>query len=62
MMEISVSTWLGGAGVALFAYLLTLVIALFVVGLIRLIYRLIHRKGRAPGPPKEERKVEEILT
>jgi hypothetical protein len=61
-MNISVSTWLGGAGVALFAYLLTLVIALFVVGLIRLLYRLIHRKGRLQGPPKEERKVEEILT
>lgn len=61
-MNISVTTWLGGASVALFTYLLTLVIALFVVGLIRLVYRLIHRKGRAPGPPKEERKIEEILT
>jgi hypothetical protein len=62
MDNILVSTWLGGAGVALFAYFLTLVVALFVVGLMRLVYRLIHRKGRAPGPPKEERKVEEILT
>jgi hypothetical protein len=63
-MNISVSTWLGGAGVALFAYILTLVIALFVVGVIRLVYRLVHRKGAAPGPPKpeKERKVEEILT
>jgi flagellar biogenesis protein FliO len=61
-MNISVTTWLGGAGIALFAYLLTLVIALFVVGVIWLVYRVIRRKGRAPGPPKEERKVEEILT
>jgi flagellar biogenesis protein FliO len=61
-MSISVSTWLGGAGIALFTYLLTLVVALFVVGVIWLVYRLIHRKGKAPGPPKEERKIEEILT
>ncbi len=62
-MSISVSTWLGGAGVALFTYILTLVISLFVVGVIWLVYRLIHRKSRAPGPPKkEERKIEEILT
>jgi hypothetical protein len=61
-MNISVTTWLGGAGVALFAYLLTLIISLFVVGLVRLMYCLIHRKGKVPGPPKEERKIEEILT
>jgi hypothetical protein len=60
-MNVSVTTPLGGAILALCVYALTFVIALMVVGIIKLTYFLIRRKGRPSGPPKE-RKIEEILT
>jgi hypothetical protein len=61
-MNISVTTPLEGAAFALFTYFLTFIITLVVVGLIKLMYYLIRRKGQQPGPPKKERKIEEILT
>ena len=61
-MDITVTDWGGGAGLALFTYLLTVVIGLLVVVLIRIMYRLIHKQEGKAAPPKDERKVEEILT
>jgi hypothetical protein len=61
-MNISFTTPLGGAVLALGVYLLTFFIALVVVGIIKLTYYLIRRKGQTPGPTDEERKVEEVLT
>jgi hypothetical protein len=61
-MHISITTPLEGAGLAFFTYVLTLIIALVVAGIVKLMYRLIHRKGQVPSPAKKERKIEEILT
>ena len=61
-MDITVTDWVGGAGLAFFTYLLTVVIGLFVVVLIRIMYRFIHKKEDKATLTKEERKVEEMLT
>ena len=61
-MGITVSTPLEGAGLALFVYAMTFIIALIVVGIIKLIIFLIRRRVQSAGPPKKERKIEEVLT
>lgn len=54
-MHISITTPLEGAGLAFFTYILTLIIALFVAGIVQLMYRLIHRKGKEATPTAEKK-------
>ena len=55
-MNIAINSYLGGAGFALFTYILTFLIALFVAGIIHLLYRFLDKsrsKETKSGGEKE---------
>ncbi len=54
-MKLSITTALGGAGFALATYLVTLIIALVVSGMVYVMCRMIRGNGKAAGPAPEKK-------